>query len=245
MTPARNAPPAVSILMATHNQGQFIRQALDSVFRQSIPAKSFEVIVINDGSTDDTTQILADYSTMARIISRENRGLVESCNEGLSVARGRYFARIDSDDYVDENWLSSLLEALNRHTDACCAVPDMYELRGTATTYVKLNPDNIYTLQACGTMFRTDQLRAAGGFRPFYWEEFDLYLRLRAFGPFIHVPQPLYIYRKHPGGMTHDFSRRLEGWAELAKSWGYDHLKSVGVHEDLDKASAMFETKES
>lgn len=235
--------PLVTVLMATYNQAGYCRQALDSLGAQTLPSDDFEVIVINDGSADETSVILNEYTGWIRLLERDNRGLVASCNEGLALARGGYFARLDSDDSVVPEWLGGLVEALQANPAACCAYPDRYEVHDDERRFVGAEPGNLYSLQACGTVIRTDALRAVGGFRPFYWEEYDLYLRLREVGEFVHVAQALYLYRKHAGSMTHALSERLEGWVQLAREWGADTLRSAGFDRDLDKALRLFEAE--
>src|SRR6266850_8161614 len=125
----------VTVLVATYNQASYLRQALDSLRAQTLAPDAFEVIVINDGCTDATPDILRDYRPWARVVERDNRGLVPSCNEGLAMARGRYFARVDSDDVVASGWLEALLDPLERDPGACCAFSDRYELRGDEKEY--------------------------------------------------------------------------------------------------------------
>jgi len=231
----------VTVVMATYNQATYLRQALNSLRAQTLSHDDFEVIVINDGSTDKTSEILWDYRGWIHLIERENLGLIASCNQGLSLARGCYFARLDSDDFVAPEWLECLVEALQSNSDACCAYPDRYEVHGDEWRYVKAQPGNLYSLEACGTLFRTDALRQVGGFRPYYWEEYDLYLRLRQVGEFAHVSRPLYMYRRHADSMTYAASTRLDGWLQLAREWGVDTLKSAGFDRDLDKALQLLE----
>ena len=228
--------PAVSVVMATHNQAATLSEALKSLKAQKLPAAEAEVIVVNDGSTDETARILRRHQGWIRLIETEHRGLVSSCNEGLAAARGRYFTRIDSDDLADPYWLLELSHLLEQDPGACCVIPDRYELHGTARRRVNVDPSNLYSLTACGTLFRTESVRKAGGFRPFYWEEYDLYLRLKTLGPFLHWPEPLYLYRKHPGGMTHNESERKDGWRELAQAWGSEALRAAGSHPELEFA---------
>ena len=241
MLPAPKRTPLVSVVMATYNQCAYIRQALDSLKAQTLAAWDFEVIVVNDGSTDNTSKILDDYRGWIRVVEKENRGLVASCNEGLALSRGRYFGRVDSDDFVAPEWLERLLTVLQANANACCAFPDRYEIQGERRRRVRAEASNLYWLEACGTVFRTDLVRKAGGFRPFYWEEYDLYLRLRPYGDFVHVPEAIYMYRKHAGAMTEKASKRIEGWLELAREWGGSTLKSVGSNPDLTRALKLLE----
>jgi len=230
----------ISVVTATFNQAGYLREALDSLRRQSLPADAFEAIVINDGSTDDTSNVLKEYAAWAQIIEHENRGLVASCNEGLALACGRYFARLDSDDFVEPTWLAALLEAMESEPAACCAYPDRYELIEGRRRYVGADAANLYSLEACGVLIRTEAVRHVGGFRPFYWEEYDLYLRLRHAGLFLHVPQALYAYRKHSEAMTSVSAKRQQGWLDLAREWGSDTLRSAGVNPELDEALCRF-----
>jgi glycosyltransferase involved in cell wall biosynthesis len=228
--------PRVTVLIATYNQASYLRQALDSLRAQTISPEAFEVIVINDGCTDTTSHILRDYQPWARIVERDNRGLVPSCNEGLAMARGQYFARVDSDDVVASRWLEALLEPLEHDPGACCAFSDRYELRGELKEYRPADSGNLYSLEACGVLIRTHALTAVGGFRPFFWEEYDLYLRLFKVGRFRHVPEPLYLYRKHTQAMTSHPAKRMQGWIELARVWGIETLRTAGAHPELDEA---------
>jgi glycosyltransferase involved in cell wall biosynthesis len=235
--------PLVTVLVATYNQARFVRQALDSLFAQTMPPGDFEIIVVNDGSTDGTSAILQDYKDQIHLVERGNRGLIASCNEGLALAKSKYFARLDSDDFVAPEWLACLVEALHSAADACCAYPDRYEIRGEQWLPVKARPDNLYSLEACGTLFRTEMLRKIGGFRDFYWEEYDLYLRLSQVGRFLSVPRFLYMYRKHPDSLTHSASNRRKGWLQLLRVWGADVLRKAGFNSDLDEAIRMMEAK--
>ena len=79
-----------------------------------------------------------------------------------------------------------------------------------------------------------DAVRAVGGYRPLFWEEYDLFLRLRALGPFLHLPRPLYRYRRHEGSMTADPERRRAGWRELLAAWDLASLRAAGRDEELE-----------
>jgi glycosyltransferase involved in cell wall biosynthesis len=232
--------PRLTVLLATCNQASYLTDALNSLREQTFPLSEFEVLVINDGSTDTTSEILRREARWIRLVERENRGLVATCNQGLHLARGRYFTRLDSDDIARRDWLATLMAALDSRPAACCAYPDRYELHEGCLAYTKADGGNICSLEACGTVFVTDTLRCVGGFRAFYWEEYDLYLRLRAAGEWLHVPLPLYTYRKHDAGMTHDPRQRIDGWRELILEWGPEVLRNAGHDPELKQVLSAY-----
>jgi hypothetical protein len=90
--------PKISVVMSVHNSEKYLRGAMDSILNQTFA--NFELIVINDGSTDGTCAILESYgdSRIRLLYNQENIGLTRSLNKGLAVARGEYIARMDADD---------------------------------------------------------------------------------------------------------------------------------------------------
>src|SRR5690242_20082708 len=91
--------PTVSVIMAVFNAENFLDAAVRSILEQSLA--DFEFIIIDDGSTDRSNQILQDYArkdNRVRLISRPNKGLTASLNEALKLARGEFIARMDADD---------------------------------------------------------------------------------------------------------------------------------------------------
>ncbi len=94
----------VSVIVPAYNVDWCIGRALDSVFAQSF--KQFELIVVNDGSTDDIGKVLATYGNSVRVLNQENEGMCNARNAGIRIARGDYVAFLDADDY----WLPSKLD---------------------------------------------------------------------------------------------------------------------------------------
>jgi len=100
-----NKPPLVSIVIPAYNSAWCLESALNSVFDQSF--NDYEIIVVNDGSTDNTAEVLAAYKDSIQIIYQENGGLSKARNTGIQAARGTYIAFLDSDDW----WLPEKLES--------------------------------------------------------------------------------------------------------------------------------------
>lgn len=228
--------PRISVVMATCNQATTLPKTLSSLRAQTLTSPQWELIVINDGSTDATKEILDQNSRELRVVHQPNQGLAASCNTGIRLAQGEYLARIDSDDWVAPDWLERMAATLETVPEASCAVPDRYEWDGTGKRHVRVELDNLYSLIACGTLFRTERLRTIGGYHPFYWEEYDLYLRLRPLGKFLHVPAALYTYRRHAAAMTQSREARHNGWRELARAWGEQALRTAGANPELEEA---------
>lgn len=111
----------LSIIIPAYNVGHYIERCLDSIFCQAAPEDSFEAIVINDGSTDGTPLILESYKerySNITYITRENRGLSATRNEGLKLAKGDYVWFIDSDDAVSPNSISKIISFFERYPNA-------------------------------------------------------------------------------------------------------------------------------
>lgn len=103
--------PLISVVMSVYNCESYVESAIDSILNQTFV--NFEFIIINDGSTDGTLSIIEKYKDPRIIlISRENRGLVKSLNEGILIARGKYIARQDGDDISLPNKLQRQLELI-------------------------------------------------------------------------------------------------------------------------------------
>jgi glycosyltransferase involved in cell wall biosynthesis len=110
--------PAVSVITPAYNVAAFIRDTLDSVFAQTF--QDWELVIVDDGSTDDTAAIAAEYAARdgrVRLIRQENRGLAGARNTALAAAQGEFLTLLDSDDIWDPGFLASQLAVFARHPD--------------------------------------------------------------------------------------------------------------------------------
>jgi len=195
----------VSVIIATYNYEQYIGRAIRSAIDQSLPKEDYEIIVVDDGSTDHTRQILESFGDWIKVIAfKEHKGLPHACNEGIRKALSRFVVRIDADDYAHEDLLrvEYLYLSLNPHLDAVAC--DYYIVDENENHIARKNADTEPI--ACGIMFRKDNLVTVG----LYDEKFlmleDADLRLRYLQKFnIHrIELPLYRYRMHKTNITRD-----------------------------------------
>ena len=105
--------PTVSVIIAAFNEEKYIGRCLRSLLDQTIDKKEYEIIVINDGSTDNTSYALElfrdpRYSIVKVISNEKNLGLPASLNIGIKLALGKFIVRVDADDFVNENFLKFL-----------------------------------------------------------------------------------------------------------------------------------------
>ena len=212
--------PKVTVYIPTHNYGRFLDAAIQSVLKQTMD--DWELIVIDDGSTDDTSEILKSYRVhpKIRILEQKNRGLNFTNNVALRIARGEYLMRLDADDFLDENILLVLSHILDTKPSVGLVYPDYYQVDedGAITRIVrrqKIGEEvDLLDLPAHGacTMIRKEVLLKIGG----YFEEFD---RQDGYGMWLkfierhhpyNVNLPLFYYRLHKENLSKSWSLILE-----------------------------------
>lgn len=210
--------PAVTVYVANYNYGRFIEKAIDSVLAQTL--KDFEVIVIDDGSTDDSRDIIQRYADKGLVVPvfQKNRGLTVTNNIALRMARGRFIMRLDADDWLDEHALHILAGVLDRSTDVDMVFPDYHlvDKDGGVTDIVRRHDFSEVTLMdqpahgAC-TMIRCETLLNLGGYNESLkcQDGYDLWIRFIARHKVQNVNLPLFYYRQHGSSLTRDESRIL------------------------------------
>lgn len=195
----------VSVIVATYNSERYLGRSIRSLIAQSLPKNDYEILVVNDGSTDQTERILKSFGNWIKVISlSEHKGLPFACNEGIGKALGRYTIRVDADDYVHEDLLriECLYLTLNREYDAVAC--DYYTVdeneRRIARYNATANPIG------CGIMFRKDNLIAIGLYDEAFLILGDDDLRIRYLQKFNiqRIELPLYRYRQHDSNITRD-----------------------------------------
>lgn len=229
----------VTILIATYNQSKFLENAIKSALNQDYPKEDYEVLVINDGSTDDTGQILSKYEENVRVIHNDHVGLVETCNQGIKEAQGEYFIRLDSDDVFDSKILSLEAFALDNHPNIVGVYCNRVVIYDDRREEVSISDNDIYEMTACGVMMRTELLIKVGGYRKIFWEEYDLFIRLLNLGNFFHIGKSLYFYRRHGKNMTAEIKERKKGWRELIALHGIDKIMCAGDYNKIEELRRM------
>lgn len=220
------AAATVSCVMTVFNSRAYLRETLDSVLAQSF--SNFEFVIIDDGSTDGSTEILRNYAghdSRIRLTSRPNTGIVTAANEGLSQARGEFLARIDSDDVAEPTRFEKQVAYLRAHPD-CVAVGsrllliDPYGSPLEVTDH-KLSHEEIESELLSGSGWAISQpsimMRRAivvelGGYRRQFEasEDLDLSLRLAERGRLANLPEPLLKWRRHLGSVNHTRADRQD-----------------------------------
>jgi GT2 family glycosyltransferase len=163
--------PLISVVVCTYNGSRTIRECMKGVTALRYP--NYEVIVIDDGSTDGTAEIVRDYRV--RVVSTENRGLSAARNLGLELARGEIIAYTDDDAYPDPDWLHYLAHTFLTTEFAAVGGPNLppagdgiiAEAVANAPggpTHVLLSDCEAEHIPGCNMSFRTEALRAIGGF---------------------------------------------------------------------------------
>jgi glycosyltransferase involved in cell wall biosynthesis len=197
--------PVISVIVASYNQEKYISRCLRSLISQTISRDKFEIVVINDGSTDRSASVLNEFANEIVLISNEkNIGLPASLNKAIRRARAPYVVRVDADDYVNSQFLHLLHEFLreNKYMDAVACdyllVDEQEEVLGRKNCLT----DPI----ACGIMFRTEQLIDIGLYDETFLlhEETDLRLRFTKKYQIHRLELPLYRYRRHENNATNN-----------------------------------------
>ncbi len=114
--------PIVTILIDTYNYGMFIDDAIQSALDQIFPVKEMEIIVVDDGSTDDTPERVKKYKDKVRYIYKKNGGQASAFNVGVKNARGEYIVLCDSDDYLFPERVQRVVEEFERYKDVVCVL---------------------------------------------------------------------------------------------------------------------------
>lgn len=235
--------PLVTVLVPAHNAGRYLREAMDSILAQDF--RDFELLVIDDGSTDDTPEVLASIpDPRLRVVRQDNTGLVGALNRGLDEAHGEFLARMDADDLMPAGRLSAQVRALHSDPGLIVCGTD-YELFGALTGRVRMPRTDSACRQRlllsschCGAsvMIRASVLERSGlRFRPEFAhaEDYRMWAELSEHGRLGNLPILGYRYRIYESQVSavHSDEQR-QAHLRIAR----DHAHAVGVRPLSDES---------
>lgn len=224
--------PVVSVVIPTFDGRRWICDAIDSALAQTYTP--VEVIVVDDGSSDDTHALLERrYGSRIRYRYQPNRGLPTARNVGLGLARGRYVQFLDADDLLHPDKLALQVDALERTPEYAVAFSDFASFDSDPAQHTphrvaeRFRRDDVWRSLLAGNFIvvhaalsRRDVLVAAGGFDEELsaCEDYDLWLRLAARGcGFVHTPGVFALYRQTPTSMSRNRRRQIRSTVDVLR----------------------------
>lgn len=217
--------PTFSIIVPVFNQGQYLAQALESVLSQTY--KSYEILCVDDGSTDNSAQVASSYPV--KIIKQVNKGLASARNTGIMNATGDFIYPIDADDMMLENCLEKVAEVIKNNPDVDIVAPS-FKCFGISNEPIVLMPNP--TLEDFKTgnripyfsAIRRTKLLEIGGYSPrmtFGWEDFHIWYNLLTRGAkLMTIPDILVLYRTKENSMIKEANKHSEElWSQIKKDF--------------------------
>jgi len=223
------AIPKVTVVMPVYNGADYIGEAIESVLKQTFT--DFELLIINDGSTDDTTKVVRSYNDPRIILIDHlaNHGIATALNTGLLKATTNYIARFDADDICFPERLQEQINFLDSHPD--------YVLMGSDAEYISENGEHLFYFKCIGytneqiihkiysycpfihstVMYRKDAVIEAGGYslHAHHFEDYFLWIQLKKYGKFSNLSRRLIKVRFNPASSTIDEKWRGKFFREM------------------------------
>jgi glycosyltransferase involved in cell wall biosynthesis len=223
--------PMITVLMPAYNAECYIAEAIDSVLRQTYV--DFEFIIVNDGSTDNTLNIINRFNDpRIRIINQDNQGVAAALNNGLKHARARYIARFDADDICYPERLKKQLSFLEKNPE--------YILAGSDVEYISAGGDHLFNFECIAhtheeiiqkmyfycpfvhpaVMYKKDTIISLGGYpeNAHNFEDYLLWTGIAKAGKLYNIPEPLIKYRLNPTSATIDEKWRGKRFRSLKRN---------------------------
>ena len=231
--------PLVSVVIPTYNYGRFIEEAIESVLSQDFPADRMEVLVIDDGSTDDTAERVKKYGSRIQYFRKANGGQASAFDFGFARARGEIISLLDADDYWFPDKLRSVVEEFEKHPGAGMVYHPVraYHMQTGEFKEYPFTPISGFVPSNIKHVLLFDGVMTTSSFRRTVLEQLlpipaelsnasDGYMGGLAMflAPVVAIDRPLGVYRIH--GTNHHLTRRRDTFREIHKrmtSWFVSH----------------------
>lgn len=209
--------PEISVIIPVYNVLHYLAECLNSVVNQTFT--DYEIIIVNDGSTDDSQSVIDDYvyryPELIRAFTIKNRGLGGARNYGMEKARGRYFVFVDSDDYIHKDALKHMYEAAKLHnadyviTDIISFWEDGKQVHSSSCDFPNINRFEIIKhaakygiVAACSKLIDRELFNVIQFPTGFYEDLATTPILLSYAKNIYYLPEGLYFYRQHAGSIT-------------------------------------------
>jgi GT2 family glycosyltransferase len=258
--------PSISVVIPTYNRSAFLATAVASIRTQTYPCA--EIIIVDDGSTDDTAQVTAALGAGIRYVRQANAGPAAARNRGIREARGDWVAFLDTDDRWLPEKLCKQVEIVRRDPsitlvsadmaieddDGVCWMTSNFAHRGLQSMFADLDggpvPNapalllKINYINTSTVLARRDVLLKMNGFdeRLRFGEDLELWLRIAAMHPVACVPSVQEIRVEHASNVTKSIEPMLLGYVQLAeviREWATDLMPQWGVRADHYAANCL------
>jgi glycosyltransferase involved in cell wall biosynthesis len=243
-----NTQPTVSILMPVYNGAEYLRPAIDCLLKQTF--SDFELIIVNDGSTDNTQEIIDSYDD-ARIVclTQENQGVARSLNNGLQIARGKYVRRHDADDVSLPDSLQKQVDFLEAHPDYVMVsnqqafmtyngkiaykfrMPHNRFFEGKPwkdVTFDDFDPGHATPIVHGTACYKRQEVMEIGAYRPEFivGEDNDLWIRLLEKIKIAVLNECNYFVRIHPGSATQRHAAKIKHFRRLIVAYSEERRRA-------------------
>ncbi len=224
----------VTVYITNFNYARYIRQSIESVLHQTLT--DFELLIIDDGSTDDSRNIIEQYRSVSNvtIIYQQNKGLNVTNNIAMRAARGKYIMRLDADDYIEPNALELMSSSLEKDGDLGLVFPDYFyvDSHGVVTGEEKRHnfeeEVSLYDQPAHGacTMIRLSFLKQLGGYNESFvcQDGYDLWIKFITHHKVTNINKPLFYYRRHDKNLTRDELKILSTRKKIKELFVDEHF---------------------
>tara|TARA_R110000851_G_scaffold80271_4_gene176749 strand:+ start:2411 stop:3082 length:672 start_codon:yes stop_codon:yes gene_type:complete len=203
--------PKVSVIITCFNLENYISRAINSCINQTMSEDDYEIIVVDDCSTDGSLEIINGYGNLiTQVVNLKNFGVAYSSNAGIKVAKGKYVVRVDGDDYINKSFLNTLTEFLDWNEDIGFVYCDHIVVEKDLSRKQEINTLEKLLDHGAGVMFRKKYLEAIGLYNEALRnrEDYDLILRyIKNFNGH-HVKLPYYRYFKRDGSLSTELESR-------------------------------------
>lgn len=217
----------IAAVIPVYNGAAFLRKAIESVLAQTSPVD--ELVILDDGSTDNTRAVALSYGQQVRYLFQGNRGLAAARNAGAAASTCDWVAFLDSDDWWLPEKIAKQRALIESNPEAVLIYSDQWECdpKGRMSYIRTVPPQCLWPqlrarnrLSSPVVVVRKDALSSIGGYNEALraCEDWDFYVRLYIRGPFAYIPEPLAVYRLSSGTMSTNADRMLNTFEAILES---------------------------